>query len=50
MPEHTDEYCREAVDYVLSSGRPITERVRGLGANVKTLNDWALKFSGGAAR
>lgn len=41
---YTDEYRREAVDYVLSSGRPITECARELGLNSKTLNDWVLKF------
>ena len=44
MAKYTDEYRREAVDYVLSSGRPITECARELGINDKTLNDWVLKF------
>ncbi len=44
MAKYTDEYRREAVDYVLSSGRPITECARELGLNDKTLNDWVLKF------
>ena len=41
---YTDEYRREAVDYVLSSGRPITRCAKELGLNSKTLNDWVLKF------
>ena len=41
---YTDEYRREAVDYVLSSGRPITQCAKELGLNSKTLNDWVLKF------
>jgi len=41
---YTDEYRREAVDYVLGSGRPITECAKELGLNSKTLNDWVLKF------
>lgn len=44
MAKYTDEYRREAVDYVLASGRPITECARELGLNDKTLNDWVLKF------
>lgn len=44
MARYTDEYRREAVDYVLASGRPITECARELGVNDKTLNDWVLKF------
>lgn len=44
MAKYTDEYRREAVDYVLASGRPITECARELGINDKTLNDWVLKF------
>lgn len=44
MARYTDEYRREAVDYVLASGRPITECARELGLNDKTLNDWVLKF------
>ena len=44
MAKYTDEYRREAVDYVLTSGRPITECARELGLNDKTLNDWVLKF------
>ena len=44
MAKYTDEYRREAVDYVLTSGRPITECARELGLNDKTLNDWVLRF------
>ena len=44
MARYTDEYRREAVDYVLASGRPITECARELGVNDKTLNDWILKY------
>ena len=44
MAKYTDEFRLEAVDYVLASGRPITECARELGLNDKTLNDWVLKF------
>ena len=35
---------REGVDYVLPSGRPVTECGCELGANDKIINDWILKF------
>ena len=41
---YTDEYRREAVEFVLGSGKPITECARSLGVNPKTLNDWVVKF------
>lgn len=38
----TDEFRRETADYVISSGRPITECCRELGLNSKTVNRWVL--------
>lgn len=41
----TDEYRREAVDYVLNSeGKTIKECARELGLNDKTLSHWVAKF------
>lgn len=39
---YTDEYRREAADYALSSGRPITETAADLGLNSKTPNNWVV--------
>lgn len=41
--KYTPEFRRETADYVIASGRPITERCRELGLNSKTVNDWVLK-------
>ena len=44
--KYTDEYRREAVDYVLSSqgDKTIKECARELGLNDKTLSHWVSKF------
>lgn len=41
--KYTDEFRRETADYVISTGRPITEVGGELGLNSKTVNDWVLK-------
>ena len=41
--KYTPEFRRETADYVIASGRPITECCRELGLNSKTVNDWVLK-------
>ena len=41
--KYTDEFRRETADYVISTGRPITEVAKELGLNDKTVNDWMLK-------
>lgn len=41
--KHTDEFRRETADYVISSGRPITECCRELGLNSKTVNRWVVE-------
>ena len=41
--KYIDEFRRETADYVISTGRPITEVAKELGLNDKTVNDWALK-------
>lgn len=41
--KYTDEFRRETADYVISSGRPITECCRELGPNPKTVNQWAIR-------
>lgn len=41
--KYTDEFGRETADYVLSSGKPITECCRELGLNPKTVNNWVVK-------
>ena len=40
--KYTDEFRRETADYVISSGRPITECCRELGLNSKTVNMWVI--------
>lgn len=35
----TDEFRRKAADYVISTGRPITQVCEELGLNAKTVND-----------
>ena len=43
--KYTDEYRREAVDYVLNSGgKSIRECARELGLNDKTLSNWVAIF------
>lgn len=43
--KYTDEYRREAVDYVLNSeGKSIKECAGELGLNDKTLSHWVSKF------
>ena len=43
--KYTDEYRREAVDYVLNSeGKSIKECARELGLNDKTLSHWVSQF------
>ena len=42
--KYTEEYRREAVDYVLNSGRTIKECAGELGLNDKTLSHWVAKF------
>lgn len=43
--KYTDEYRREAVDYVLNSdGKSIKECARELGLNDKTLSHWVSRF------
>ncbi|WP_443730288.1 transposase [Slackia isoflavoniconvertens] len=41
--KYTDEFGRETADYVISTGRPITQVCEELGLNPKTVNDWVLK-------
>ena len=41
--KYTDEFRRETADYVISSGRPITECCRELGLNSKTVNRWVVE-------
>lgn len=41
--KYTDEFRWETADYVISTGRPITQVCEELGLNPKTVNDWVLK-------
>jgi transposase-like protein len=41
--KYTDEFRRETADYIISSGRPITECCRELGLSSKTVNRWVIK-------
>lgn len=41
--KYTDEFRRETADYIISSGKPITECCRELGLNSKTVNCWVIK-------
>lgn len=41
--KYTDEFRRETADYVISTGRPISECCRELGLNSKTVNQWVIK-------
>lgn len=38
--KYTDEYRRETADYVISTGRPVSEMAGELGINKKTLGRW----------
>ena len=38
--KYIDEFRRETADYIISTGRPITERCAELGLNSKTVNKW----------
>lgn len=40
---YTPEFRRGTADYVIASGRPITECCRELGLNSKTVNGWVLE-------
>ena len=42
--KYTDEYRREAVDYVSNSGKTIKACARELGINDKTLSNWVVTF------
>ena len=41
--KYTDEFRRETADYIISTGRPISECCRELGLNSKTINQWVVK-------
>lgn len=41
--KYTDEFRSETADYVISTGRPISECCRELGLNSKTVNQWVIK-------
>ena len=41
--KYTDEFRQETADYIISSGRPITECCRELGLNSKTVNRWVVE-------
>ena len=38
--KRTDEFRRETADYIISTGRPVTECCAELGLNSKTVNKW----------
>lgn len=38
--KYTDEFRRETADYIISTGRPITECCAELGLDSKTVNKW----------
>ena len=38
--KYIDEFRRETADYIISTGRPITERCAEFGLNSKTVNKW----------
>ena len=40
---YTDEFRMETADYVISTGRPITEVSKELGLNDKTVQRWVKK-------
>lgn len=41
--KYTDGFRRETADYVISTGRPITEVAKEPGPNDRTANDWVLR-------
>ena len=41
--KYTDEFRHETADYVISTGRPISECCREPGLNSKTVNQWVIK-------
>ena len=41
--KYTDEFRHETANYVISTGRPISECCRELGLNSKTVNQWVIK-------
>ena len=41
--KYTDEFRRETADYIISTGRPVTECCRELGLNSKTVDKWVAK-------
>ncbi len=41
--EHADGFGRETADYIISTGRPVTECCRELGSNPKTVDKWVAK-------
>ena len=41
--KYTDEFRRETADYVISTGRPISECCGELGLNSKAVNQWVIK-------
>lgn len=41
--KHADGLGRETADYVISTGRPISECCREPGLNSKTVNQWVIK-------
>ena len=38
--KYTDEFRRETADYIISTGRPITQCCSELGLNSKTVSKW----------
>ena len=48
--KYTDEFRRETADYVISTGRPISECCRELGLNSKTVKPMGDKAQAGALR
>lgn len=41
--KHVDGFRWEVADYVISTGRPVTQVYEGLGRNSKTVDDWVLE-------
>lgn len=41
--KYTDEFRHKTADYVISTGRPITEVAKEPGLNGKTADDWVLR-------
>ncbi len=41
--KYTDEFRRETADYIISTGRPVTECCRELGLNPKTVDKWVAR-------